>query len=292
MHPQIGWSKPFSIITKVMAISVPAIIVMQIVSLIIVFFSVGDMTRLNAFLGVIKFGLSYNLFLVTFPFWSIFLACAVPGPKPEKFGVGNLRVKTSMVMLASALLTTGAIIRTYAFFNPRPQQNNDVLYGKPVFYITQFVMELTVVAMYALLRFDLLFHIPNGASGPGDYAQGSASGDMEKAQYLTREKIEEQIAAYGLPYQILAPSYSKGTVASGVEQQAVYAVFFPHAATNSSIQQDMELANEEQMIPIALPPRPPQRVSRRESFMEVVQRRQSRARPVSYFPAMTESGSF
>lgn len=118
-------------------------------------------------------------------------------------------------MLASVLLTTGAIIRTYEFFNPRPQQTDDVLYGKSVFYLTQFVMELTVVAMYALLRFDLLFHMPNGASRPGDYAQGGASGDAKKALQFTRESIEDRIAASGMKYQILAPSYSQSAFASG-----------------------------------------------------------------------------
>lgn len=303
MHPQIGWSEPFSIITKIMLISVPIIIVMQIASIIVVFFSVGNDTRLNAFLGLLKFGASYNLFLVTFPFWTIFLACAIPGPKPEKFGVGNLRIKTSLVMLAAALLTTGAIIRTYAFFNPRPAQNDDVLYGKPVFYVTQFLMELAVVAVYALLRFDLLFHIPNGSSEAGDYSLGMSS-DSEKAESLTRKTIEYRIAASGVPYQILAPSYSKSMLATGADQP-VYAVFFPQAAPAAGGTNEESLVGTQDAVyeqpmattafppgglpprpprtafpPGGLPPRPPRRVSRMESFMEVVQRRQSRGRPV------------
>lgn len=266
MHPTFGWSKPFSIITRVMAISVPIIIVSQIVSIIVVFFSVGDETRLSAFEGLLKFGASYNLFLVTFPFWSIFLACAIPGPKPEKFGVGNLRVKTSLVMLASILLTTGAIVRTYSFFNPRPIDTDDVLYGKPVFYTTQFMMEIFVVAGYALLRFDLLFHIPNGSFGPGDYSMPMKA-DSEKAQVFTRGDIEDRIASCGIPHQVLEASYSKRTVETRADQP-IYAVFFPQSSDVERPQEVEEGAD--------LPPRPPRRVSRRDSVMEYVQQRQSR----------------
>lgn len=247
-----------------MAISVPLIIVVQIASIIALFFSVGDETRLNAFEGVLKFGSSYNLFLVTFPFIVISVACAIPGPRPERFGKGSLRVKTSLVMLASILLATGATIRSYAFFNPRLPVNDDVLYGKPIFYTTQFMLEIIVVALYALLRFDLLFHVPNGSSGPGDYS-GGKDDDTEKARVLTREDIEDRIAACQIPHQILHASYSKSATATSANQP-VYAVFFPQFPDATGLQ---ALAEEQGR----LPPRPPARVSRRQSLMEVVDRR-------------------
>lgn len=259
MHPQIGWSAPFSIITQAMAISVPAIILIQIGSLIGSFFSADVESRLNGFEGVLKFGSSYNLFLVTFPFIAIFMSCSVPGPKPEKFGVGNLRVKTSMVMFASAALTAGAIVRTYAFFNKRPAVNDDVLFGKPVFYTTQFLLEIIVVAMYALLRFDLLFHVPNGSSGPGDY-QRERRADEEKAGLLTRDVVEERIAACNVPYQILESSYAKSTAPTAAGQP-ILAMFFPQVGTAES---PVEIKEGE------LPPRPAAKVSRRQSFMEAI----------------------
>lgn len=247
-----------------MAISVPLIIVVQIVSIIALFLSVGDETRLNAFEGVLKLGSSYNLFVVTFPFIVISIACTIPGPKPEKFGTGSLRVKTSLVMLASVLLTTGAILRSYAFFNPRLPVNDDVLYGKPIFYTTQFMLEIIVVALYALLRFDLLFHIPNGSSSPGDYS-GERYNDIEKARLLTREDIEDRIVACQIPHQILHALDSKDTAATSASQP-VFAVFFPQFPDVTGLQ---ALAEEKGR----LPPRPPARVSRRQSLMEAVERR-------------------
>lgn len=255
MHPQFGWSPGFSIITRGMAISVPVVILLQIGSLIGLFFSVGVEARANGFEGVLKFGSSYNLFLVTFPFLAIGISCAIPGPKPEKFGSGDLRVKTSLVMFVSALLTTGAVVRTYAFFNKRLPGNDDVLYGKPVFYTTQFMLEIIVVALYALLRFDLLFHIPNGSSKPGDYSRGKTA-DAEKSRLLTREEIEDRLASCQVPYQILQASYSKSSKASGVDQP-IYAVFFPQLPEEGEGVDDGQL-----------PPRPARRVSRRQSVQE------------------------
>lgn len=274
MHPQFGWSAGFSLITTGMAISVPIVILLQIGSLIGLFFSVGVEDRSNGFEGVLKFGSSYNLFLVVFPFLAIGISCAIPGPKPDKFGSGHLRVKTSLVMFVSALLATGAVVRTYAFFNKRLPGNDDVLYGKPIFYTTQFMLEIIVVALYALLRFDLLFHIPNGSSKPGDYSRGNTSAaDAEKARLLTREEIEDRLAACQVPYQILRASYAKSSVAApSSADQPIYAVFFPQLPEGGEDQQQQRegdaasttTALEEGM----LPPRPARRVSRRQSVLE------------------------
>lgn len=265
MHPQIGWSRPFSLATRSMALSVPLNIVLLISSLIGFFLSNGVPTRLAAFEGLLKFGVSWNIVLVTFPFLAVGIACAFPGPKPEKFGRGHLRVKTSLVMFSSALLTTGAVVRTYAIFNPRSLAENDVLYGKPVFYTTQFMLEAVVVAGYALLRFDLLFHIPNGSSRPGDY---SATNETEKGGgVFAREDIEEQIAACKVPHQILAAPYSQRRAAKARDyddEQPVFVVFFPSSSSSQALE---TLAEGE------LPPRPNVgRVSRRQSYMEGLRR--------------------
>lgn len=250
-----------------MAISVPVVILLQIGSIIGFFFSTDDEARQTAFESILKFGISYNLFLVVFPFVTIFLACTVPGPKPEKFGEGSLRIKTSLVMFSAVALATGTVVRAYSIFNPRPPTTTDVLYGKPVFYTTQFMIEIIIVVMYALLRFDLLFHIPNGSSGPGDYSAGKYN-DTEKARLLSREDIEDHIASFQIPHQILKASYTQSTVTTGSEHP-IYAVFFPKAPEVPA----MPPAGSNQ-----LPPRPVGRVSRRESYRQGVKKTVSRTR--------------
>lgn len=280
MHPTVGWGNVFSFVTLGLAFSVPLIVIVQITALVGLFlFSVDNIDRLTAFSSVLKFGSSYNLFLAAFPFVAIGIACAVPGPRPEKFGTGHLRVKTSMVMFASVLLTTGAVVRIYASFNRQLPNTTDVLFGKTIFYTTQFMLELFVVVMYAVLRFDLLFHIPNGSSGPGDYVRGRKT-DAENGGALTRQEIEEKIAACDIPYQILQTSYTKNTNPMAAEQP-VHAIFFaqrpdpePPVDVKGDIKEDAtEDVAEEDMKEDELPARPNVRVSRRASIMEAIQNR-------------------
>lgn len=270
MHPRFGWSRGFSIGTRILALSVPVNIVFQIISIIVFFFSTGDANRLGAFGDCLKVGSSWNLFLVSFPFIAISVACAVPGPRPEKFGVGSLRVKTSLILLVSVMLGTGATVRAYFTFNPRSPANSDVLYSKAVFYTTQFTLEILVVFMYAALRIDKLFHIPNGSSAPGHYTYGTGEegGDPEKAKLLTRADIEERIANCGVPHQILRTSYHNDTTLPGVEQP-LYAIFFPSTVVKASAQAVEEALKNGKLI------QRPSRVSRRQSLVEALDRTRS-----------------
>ncbi|KAK2607555.1 hypothetical protein N8I77_006219 [Diaporthe amygdali] len=279
MHPNFGWSVPFGLGTTVLAISVPPIIILQITSISLLFLSTDNPDRSDVAEALLKFGSSWNLWLVVFPFVVIFLSCSIPGPRPEKFGSGSLRIKTSLVMFAAALLATGATVRTYSAFNPRPNNSGDVLYGRPVFYVTQFTFELIVVALYAALRFDLLFHIPNGSSKPGDYSINKA-GDAEKAMVLSRGEIRDRLEQIGIHHQILKPSYTSSFMQNGAEP--VFAVFYPSAPDAASL---VGLA-EDMAMEGKLPPRPADRVSRRQSLMEAF-----RSTP-SYWKPPPPAGSF
>lgn len=287
MHPKIGWSNAFSFITLGLAISVPIMVVVQISALVGLFvFSIDNVDRLLTFSSILKFGASYNMFMASFPFVVVATACAIPGPRPEKFGEGHLRVKTSMVMFASVLLSTGAVVRIYASFNRQLPNTTDVLFSKTIFYSTQFFCELAVAAMYALLRFDLLFHVPNGSSGPGDYSRGRRT-DLENGGALSRDEIKERIAAFDIPYQILSTSYTKNTNPNAPEQP-VHAVFFaqrpdPEIPAAVDVKGDVKegtqegdeaaAASKKMLEDFPLPPRAVQRVSRRASIMEAIQSR-------------------
>lgn len=271
MHPGVGWSVPFSLGTVILAISVPPVIILQITSISVFFLSTDNPDRADVAVALLKTGSSWNIWLVSFPFLVISIACAIPGPKPEKFGSGNLRVKTSLAMLGAALLATGATVRTYGTFNPRPPNSGDVLYSKAVFYVTQFSFEIIVVALYAFARIDLLFHVPNGSSKPGDYSS-NRTGDTEKAVVLSRGEIRDKIEETGLHHQILKPSYSSSFMQTGAEP--VFAVFYPSAPDAASLVGMAEdMANEGK-----LPPRPADRVSRRQSVAEVFRSTSSASR--------------
>lgn len=52
------------------------------------------------------------------------------------------------------------------------------------------MLEIMVVALYALARFDLRFHVPDGCTGPGDYSRGGPPGtDLED----DKERLVEEV---------------------------------------------------------------------------------------------------
>jgi len=103
--------------------------------------------------------------------------------QPENFGIRPLHVKTTYVQIVALMLVVGAVIRTAGATNVAPVQTPLPIDDKTLFYVTGFLLEIMVVYMHAFLRFDLLFHVPDGASAPGDYSRKAprgASDDEEK----------------------------------------------------------------------------------------------------------------
>ncbi|KAJ1324573.1 DUF3112 domain-containing protein [Microdochium nivale] len=104
--------------------------------------------------------------------------------RPEKFGTGRLRTKVRLLLFTSLLLTLGASFRIAVNFMPRPLGSPAAWYhSRACFYCFNFVIEITCSALYAAVRFDRRFHVPNGAKGPGDYSGGGGgamnAGDVE-----------------------------------------------------------------------------------------------------------------
>jgi hypothetical protein len=140
----------------------------------IIFFTIGffalDTRVLDVARGLLLFGISYNTFLSILPILLIPPAAIIPNPSPvEKFALGRFRTKIIVLLFSSALLSTGAIIRLLTAINPRPANYPAKIDSKEVFYTTGFMLEIIVVIMFAIVRLDLLFWVPNGCKGPGDY---------------------------------------------------------------------------------------------------------------------------
>ncbi|KAH8893899.1 hypothetical protein GQ53DRAFT_684534, partial [Thozetella sp. PMI_491] len=203
MHPHFGWTPAFRFFTLLLAFSVPTVVVLNLVSLSISFYSVGNASRLDTLEKLLKFGASWNMFLSVYPLVALLLSAALPGPRIEGFGRGPYRVKIAVLSFASMALAVGAAVRLATTFNPiRPGTEDDSpLFGKANFYTTGFMLELLVVILYAAARVDLLFHVPDGSLAPGDYSKGYRLDDEGKEK-LTKDKIEEMIEDLGAPHQI------------------------------------------------------------------------------------------
>lgn len=172
LHPKFGWSKPVNTFFLAMLVSVGLIIIINIIALTSSFFT-QDEHLLKISRGFILFGASYTMTLSIFPILVLLPAGLVPG-KIERFGAGPFRFKVFLLLFATFLFGIGAMVRLAAGVQEHPASQPAAIDSKVVFYLTGFVLEIIVVALYAVCRIDLLFHVPDGCTGPGDYAAGYA----------------------------------------------------------------------------------------------------------------------
>lgn len=153
-------------------ISVPMIIVWNIVNLVVSFFTLNAHS-LEVTKDLLLFGSCWTLFLSMFPMLFIgFLGFSNPvGSRPENFGLGSFNSKLMILLSASAFLFVGAIVRLVTAVQPHPKDAPGAIDSKLVFYITGFTLEIIVIYLYAASRIDLRFWVPNGSSQPGDYSK-------------------------------------------------------------------------------------------------------------------------
>jgi hypothetical protein len=179
MHPALGWNPIFKTFSRILAFSVPTVVILNILALSFMFFSPLDTTRFEGAEKLLKFGLSWNMFLSVYPVITLLIVSMLPvpigSPPPEQFGYGPLRIKVAMVAYASTTLSVGAAIRLAALLNPQPADNTAIIFSREVFYTVGFTLEILIVALFAVGRIDLRFHVPNGSSRPGDYSRRNRS---------------------------------------------------------------------------------------------------------------------
>ncbi|ESZ91343.1 hypothetical protein SBOR_8284 [Sclerotinia borealis F-4128] len=94
----------------------------------------------------------------------------------EKFGTGRFRTKVRLVLFTSILLTLAAAFRAGTAYIPRPIDNPAWYNGKACFYIFDFMMDIIVLYIYAVMRMDRRFIVPNGTKDQGDFRVGGAGG--------------------------------------------------------------------------------------------------------------------
>ncbi|KAK2054611.1 hypothetical protein LY76DRAFT_628819 [Colletotrichum caudatum] len=261
IHPRVGWSPAFGQLTFVLLISVPVFILFSIAMTIVSFFSVGDADRLELADDLLKFGISWNTVLATFPVLVVSGCLCVPGPAPEKFGTGSLRVKVALLYAGALLMITGHSIRMYALFNKELPGTKSIAYSKAVFYTTGFMFELLVIALYAMLRVDERFYIRDGSSGPGDY-----SGEEKRGQHSV-EEIERLVEGLEVPHQIMRER--KGSE----DMDMVFAIFFANKNVNGDGNKNYSLSDKtaagSDLGDLELPDRP-KRVTRRDTLIDAI----------------------
>lgn len=136
----------------------------------------------------------------------VMLAAVVPRKtRIDKFGEGHFRTKFALLTVTASLLAAGAVFRAVVAYAARPVDRPAWFHGKACYYCFNFVVELLVVYIYALSRFDKRFHIPDGSSAPGHYScieygsNGRGGGSLVSNGDLEKSKRNEKPSGSGEP---------------------------------------------------------------------------------------------
>ena len=196
-HPHFGWHKALSITFKVFYALIGLFLITVITATIQSFYTLNpDTLKIDRDLQLTA--ATYLLYVAFLPFPMVVLGLVLPREtRLEKFGSGRWRTKIWILLASTALLTLGAGFRLgTSFMSPRPVSNPAWYHAKWCFYFFNFVLEISVVFLYALLRVDRRFHIPNGSKGPGDYSRTSATekeGRPDSTGSIMRIMSEEEV---------------------------------------------------------------------------------------------------
>lgn len=205
-HPHFGWHRAVHFAFIFLYFSVIALLIMVITATVISFYTLNPDT-LSICRKIQLFSGTYLTVLAFLPIPIVLVAWAWPREeRPEKFGHGRLRTKVRLVLFTSTLLAFGAGFRIGGNFDSRPINAPAWYHHRAAYYCVNFVIELTVVYLYALMRFDRRFHIPNGSSAPGHYTHGVPKSDDGIASRINTEE-----EAFGDDRSDVAQTYESRT---------------------------------------------------------------------------------
>lgn len=194
-HPDWAWSKWFSLLFKGYYATIVLLLVMIITSTVQSFYTLNPHTRsIDRVFQLV--GSTYFAVASFLPIPLLAINAILPQPHPlEKFGEGRHRVKIAVILFSSLMLTFGAAFRAGVAYVPRPVSQPAWYHSKAVFYCINFTIEIIVVILFAVVRIDKLFIVPNGAKGTylmshGDKQQGTAADEESAVGDRGEEKVE------------------------------------------------------------------------------------------------------
>ncbi|KAK0644280.1 hypothetical protein B0T16DRAFT_333538 [Cercophora newfieldiana] len=207
-HPSFGWHNALRWAFRTLYITVGACLIMVITVSIHLFYTSDPVVRQRE-RNVQLFAGTYLAVLAFLPIPIVLAARAAAWWKvrketdkkkrlvAEKFGSGSFKAKMTLLLTTSTLLALGAAFRAGTAYVPRPITDPAWYHSRAAYYCFNFVIELIVVYMYGIARFDKRFHVPNGSSKPGDYAKGfGLSVNKEEEVFGTEEgsaTVEEKM---------------------------------------------------------------------------------------------------
>ncbi|TGO16991.1 hypothetical protein BPAE_0457g00010 [Botrytis paeoniae] len=129
----------------------------------------------------------YFAFFAFVPIPLLALRLLLPRHQAEKFGTGKLRTKVRLVLVTSVLLTLGAAFKAGTAYLPRGIDDPAWYHSKACFYIFDFGIEIVVLFLFAIMRVDRRFIVPNQTKMQGDFRKGGPGGMPVKGEEGARE---------------------------------------------------------------------------------------------------------
>ncbi len=174
MHPSVGWHPTFSIAFKLLWILIGCTLAIVITSVVQSFYTLNHHTR-RIDRDLQLYGTTVLAVVATLPIPLVIISLLVPHPPHDRFGKGRLRTKVAGLLMGATLLSFGAWYRCATVWHTPISRKEPLpgFLGKAPFYIVNFTVEIITVYLYAVIRVDRRFHIPNGAKGPGSYSKST-----------------------------------------------------------------------------------------------------------------------
>jgi hypothetical protein len=179
-HRRVGWHPAFSIAFKVLFVIIGATLIIVISATVQGSYTLDAQTRIiDRSLQI--YGSTLLAIVATLPLLMTALTLLIPYSPLDEFGTGRLRTKVITLLISTTLLSIGAWYRCGITIQPPVPRTQPLpgYLGKGPFYILNFLFEFQTVIMYAVLRVDQRWHIPNGAKGPGSYSNPRQPSDLE-----------------------------------------------------------------------------------------------------------------
>ena len=200
-HPRFGWHKALSRVFSVYYATIVLTLIMLIVAVVQSFYTRNpDTLQIDA--SIQRYGSTYFAVSAFLPLPMLFIGLIIPRHSAlDKFGWGRFRVRVALLVFSSIILTLGAAFRAGIGYLPRPASDPAWYHSKACFYIFNFSIEILVVFLYAVMRVDLRFHVPDGAKRATGYQgrleqiENEKMGGGEKATgpgVLTEEEFADE----------------------------------------------------------------------------------------------------
>ncbi|CAI6276990.1 unnamed protein product [Periconia digitata] len=181
-HPHLGWHPALSLAFKSLYALIIITLIILITATVQSFYTLRPYTR-SIDRSLQLYGSTCFAIISFLPIPILAVSWLLPRKQPtiEKFGHGRHSTKVGTLLVGTTLLCIGAAYRAgTSWKTPVPMsQPLPSYFHKACFYVFNFVVEILVVYLYAAMRADLRFWIPNGAKGPGSYTTVTSASAKE-----------------------------------------------------------------------------------------------------------------